>query len=84
MRPIFTKQSEPLEEGSKWSEKLTNALQDCIEKSPDRYKNKLAQIYEDYMEKFGKQANMRRIPPMLQDMFLAIEEGSDARVMRDQ
>lgn len=84
MRPIFTKQSEPLEEGSQWSEKLTNALQDCIEKSPDRYKNKLAQIYEDYMEKFGKQSNMRRIPPMLQDMFLAIEEGSDARVMRDQ
>jgi hypothetical protein len=84
MRPIFTKQSEPLEEGSQWSEKLTDALMECIEKSPDRYKNKLAQIYEDYMEKFGKQSNMRRIPPLLQDMFRAIEEGSDARVNRDQ
>ena len=49
MRPIFT--NKPLQE-SKASDKLIDALRDCIEDAPERSKNKLAQIYEDYAHKF--------------------------------
>jgi|TARA_B100000809_G_scaffold263973_1_gene318553 NAD-dependent oxidoreductase involved in siderophore biosynthesis len=84
MRPIFTKETEALKEGSQWSVKITDALRECIEAAPARPRNKLAGIYEDYMEKFGRKSNMSRIPPMLKDMLDAIEEGSDARVDRDK
>jgi NAD-dependent oxidoreductase involved in siderophore biosynthesis len=72
-----------LKEGSQWSIKITDALRECIEAAPARPRNKLAQIYEEYMEKFGKGHKLGKVPPMLKDMLDAIEEGSDARVDRD-
>ena len=38
---------------SKNSDNLINALGDCIDAAPERAKNKLAQVFEDYQEKFG-------------------------------
>lgn len=66
---------------SKNSDKLINALGDCIDAAPERAKNKLAQVFEDYQEKFGKR--QPKLPYMLQGFFDVIEEFSDARVDRD-
>ena len=66
---------------SKDSDKLIDALRDCISTAPERAKNKLAQSFEDYMEKFGRRQT--KLPYMLQGFFDAIEESSDARVDRE-
>ena len=76
--------TDTLKEGSQWSIKMTDALRECIEAAPARSRNKLAQIYEEYMEKFGRGQKLGKVPPMLKDMLDAIEEGSDARVDRDK
>ena len=63
---------------SKYSDKLIDALRDCIEAAPSRNKDKLAQIYEDYVHKFMRRP--QKLPYMLQGFLDAIEEASDARI----
>jgi len=79
MRPIFVKETALNE--SKDSDKMIKALGDCIDAAPDRAKNKLAQVFEEYMEKFGRR--QPKLPYMMQGFFDAIEEFSDARIDRD-
>jgi hypothetical protein len=67
---------------SKDSDKLIEALRQCIDAAPERNKNKLAGVFEDYQEKFGKVPG-KRLPYMMQGFFDAIEDASDARVGRD-
>ena len=76
MRPIFTEEATLFE--CKASDKLINALRECIEDAPERSKNKLAQIYEDYAHKFMRRP--QKLPYMLQGFLDAIEEASDARI----
>jgi hypothetical protein len=66
---------------SKNSDKLIDALGACINAAPERAKNKLAQVFEDYQEKFGRR--QPKLPYMMQGFFDAIEEFSDARVDRE-
>ena len=77
MRPIFMNEKEKLHE-SKASDKLIDALRDCIDSAPQRDKDKLAQIYEDYAHKFMRRP--QKLPYMLQVFLDAIEEASDARI----
>jgi hypothetical protein len=63
---------------SKYSDQLIDALRDCIDSAPDRTKNKLAQVYEDYVHKFMRRP--QKLPYMLQGFLDAIEEGTDARI----
>jgi hypothetical protein len=63
---------------SKYSDQLIDALRDCIDSAPDRIKNKLAQVYEDYVHKFMRRP--QKLPYMLQGFLDAIEEGTDARI----
>ena len=64
---------------SKYSDKLIDALEQCIDSAPEKNKNKLAQVFEDYQAKFGNVPG-KRLPYMLQGFFDAIEEASGARV----
>ncbi len=59
------------------SDKLIDALRDCIESAPSAKKNKLAQIYEDYANKFMRRP--QKLPYMMQGFLDAIEDGADAR-----
>ena len=59
-------------------DKLIDALGACINAAPERSKNKLAQVFEDYQKKFGKR--QPKLPYMMQGFFDAIEEFTDARV----
>jgi len=63
---------------SKYSDQLIDALRDCIDSAPNNTKNKLAQIYEDYVHKFMRRP--QKLPYMLQGFLDAIEEASDARI----
>ena len=63
---------------SKYSDQLIDALRNCIDSAPDRTKNKLAQVYEDYVHKFMRRP--QKLPYMLQGFLDAIEEGTDARI----
>jgi len=63
---------------SKYSDQLIDALRDCIDSAADRTKNKLAQVYEDYVHKFMRRP--QKLPYMLQGFLDAIEEGTDARI----
>jgi hypothetical protein len=67
---------------SKYSDKLIDALRDCIDSAPSNTKNKLAQVYEDYAHKFMSRPQ-QKLPYMLQGFLDAIEEASDARIDRN-
>ena len=67
---------------SKDSDKLIDALGACINAAPERPKNKLAQVFGDYQEKFGRR--QPKLPYMMQGFFDAIEEFTDARVDREK
>ena len=63
---------------SNYSDQLIDALRDCIDSAQPKTKDKLAQIYEDYVHKFMRRP--QKLPYMLQGFLDAIEEATDARI----
>ena len=57
---------------------MIEALRDFIDSAQPKTKDKLAQIYEDYVHKFMRRP--QKLPYMLQGFLDAIEEATDARI----
>jgi len=62
-------------------DRFINVFYNVLDAAPDRHKNKLAQAYEDYVNKFGR--SIRQGSPLQNQLMNTIEEVTDARPERD-